>query len=111
MAPKTQTAHSNPFKPYDELLFSLNKAHFITPPNDYTLLDKALTLGKAELLEPLTKLASTITPFKRADSRPDIGFFEQGIVTGGLMFLSTIFTVTGVACYYWVGVPVFLRRL
>ncbi|KAK0383841.1 hypothetical protein NLU13_9752 [Sarocladium strictum] len=111
MAPRTLTAHSNPFRPYDELLFSLTKAHFVNPPSDYNMLERALSLGKPELLEPLTRAASRLAPFKRAEGRPDIGFFEQGIITGGVMLLSTVFTVTGVCCYYWMGVPMFLRRL
>jgi hypothetical protein len=113
MAPQTLTAHSNPFKPYDELLFSLTKASFVHPPSDYNMLEKALSLGKPELLEPLTRVPSKMSPFKRVDARPDIGFFEQGIVTGGVMLLSTIVTVTGVCCYYWMGLPqgMFLRRV
>lgn len=32
----------------------------------------------------------------------DIGFFNQGIVTGGILVLSTALSCTGLLCYYLV---------
>lgn len=68
-------------------------------------MEQVLCSGEQELLSSLDRESSAGMPvYKRAEKRVDIGFFDQGIVTGGVMLLSTVFTVAGFGCYYGFGI-------
>ena len=87
---------------YSEDLFSLPKAVFVKPPKDDKLLRDLLSNPKAHSISSIlsTKTSPPIAAFKRVEGRADIGFFNQGIVTGAVMFLSTVALVGGCGCYY-----------
>lgn len=96
------TRRSSTFTIYSEDLLSLPKSVFITPSEHTTLLQDLLSNPKAQHLSSLLseKISAPISVFKRVEGRADIGFFDQGIVTGALMFLSTMVVVGGCGCYY-----------
>lgn len=87
---------------YSEDLFSLPKAVFVKPSSDDKLLRDLLSNPKAQSISPLSskEVLPPIAAFKRVEGRADIGFFNQGIVTGAVMFLSTMALVGGCGCYY-----------
>lgn len=66
------------------------------------LVDRVLLLGGTarQLQELQTKATAALVPFQRPAKAAYIGFFEQGIITGGLLLLSSVATGTGLLCYY-----------
>jgi hypothetical protein len=93
---------SSTLSAYSEDLFSLSKAIFVGPSSDNKLLRDLLSNPKAHSISPLSskEVSPPIAAFKRVEGRADIGFFNQGIVTGAVMFLSTVALVGGCGCYY-----------
>lgn len=81
--------------PYATTLFSIPKPQYIVP----TTLSKTIAAilsnphSTAVVLDP-----KALPPVKRLKNRLALGFFEQGIVTGGVLLLSAVLSCTG-----WVG--------
>ncbi|CAK7207216.1 hypothetical protein SEUCBS139899_010025 [Sporothrix eucalyptigena] len=96
-------AGSPPSPPWTERystdLFSVPKPQFVTQTKS-TLLDNILAGGTRHLKELEKKATVALTPQKRPLKAVQLGFFEQGIVTGGVLLLSSVVTCTGVLCYY-----------
>jgi hypothetical protein len=84
---------------YTQDLFTTPKGIFCQPPKTGAVPDLATVSINAWAWGDLTP--PSIRLLKRATKRPDIGFFEQGIITGGLMLLSSV-AMGGFGCYYGV---------
>jgi hypothetical protein len=88
-------------KRYSTALFSLPRPQFITQPKATPLVDRVLLGGTARQLKELqTKATAALVPFQRPAKAAYVGFFEQGIITGGFLLLSSVATGTGLLCYY-----------
>lgn len=103
MAPKDQPLNPATLARYEDRHFTLPKAQFIsgsTHPHS-RIIEKALSTPSTDILttldaEATAKLKDMVRPKKGGD----IGFFNQGIVTGGVLVLSTVLSGTGFLCYY-----------
>ncbi|KAM0324344.1 hypothetical protein ACHAQA_008125 [Verticillium albo-atrum] len=101
VAPADQSFNPNSLTPYDDRHFTLPKAQIIEP----TKINKRLN---ALVFEPTPRDLRTLNDeatvelkdMARVKKGGDIGFFNQGIVTGGILVLSTALSCTGLACYY-----------
>ncbi|KAH7014596.1 Aldehyde/histidinol dehydrogenase [Microdochium trichocladiopsis] len=95
MTPATTSYNVALSTPYPTILFSLPKPQHIVP----TVLSKTIASimsnphSTAVVLDP-----KALPPVKRLKNRLALGFFEQGIVTGGVILLSVVLSCTG-----WVG--------
>ena len=101
-----QGVHPDPqaLGPYSEALFTLPKIHFTLPSAKDMIVEKALSQGGAEILMSLNQdISSGLPDFKREADRADIGFFNQGVVTGGVIFLSTVVMLASLGYYHGFG--------
>ncbi|KAL1891088.1 hypothetical protein Sste5346_007914 [Sporothrix stenoceras] len=86
---------------YTTDIFSLPRPQFISTPKKAPLVDLFLSGGTARQLQELqNKASAALIPFQRPAKAAYVGFFEQGIITGGLLLLSSVATGTGLLCYY-----------
>lgn len=102
--PVTPSGHSyNPqsLTPYDETQFTVPKSQFIEPTQTDNVLDKLILEPSPLALRKLSdEAAAGLKEMVRPKKGGDIGFFNQGIVTGGILVLSTAVSCTGLLCYY-----------
>ncbi|ERS97071.1 hypothetical protein HMPREF1624_06400 [Sporothrix schenckii ATCC 58251] len=86
---------------YTTAHFSLPKPQFIAVPKTRPLVDSILLGGTARQLQELqAKTAAALVPFERPAKAAYVGFFEQGIIVGGLLLLSSVATGTGLLLYF-----------
>lgn len=86
-------------------LFSVPKPQYISRTVETTAspLDAILLDGNVRLLQDLERKAATSLPKQgRPEKAVDVGFFGQGIITGGVVLLSTVAICTSLVCYYTV---------
>lgn len=86
-------------------MFSSACPQYITsPPEDLFILDKIIkgeAKDKGKLVETIQKAAIKALPATGQHPGHAIGFFEQGILLGGALFLSVVIPALGYAS--WVG--------
>ncbi|KAI8632759.1 Aldehyde/histidinol dehydrogenase [Xylariaceae sp. FL1651] len=88
---------------YTQNLFSVPKASFVVACHDDQILEEALYEKSAQNLSLLDQQASTkIVGFSRPKRGAAIGFFEQGIIIGGILTISISVSLIGVLGY-WVA--------
>ncbi|KAL4957216.1 aldehyde dehydrogenase PutA [Aspergillus filifer] len=94
---------------YTHSTFQVPRPQFISESPSGTLVRKILSSkpNSKEILEVWDKLAKPLPPMKQKNG-PRIGFFEQGIITGGVITLTSLIGAVATVGYYAV---VFLRRL
>ncbi|CAK7219730.1 hypothetical protein SBRCBS47491_003949 [Sporothrix bragantina] len=89
---------------YSTQLFSQSKPQFTSQTKTATsaVLDDILSgVNASRQLSELHKKATvSLVPLARPLKGTQLGFFEQGIVTGGVLLLSSVVTCTGFMCYY-----------
>ncbi|KXJ85369.1 Aldehyde/histidinol dehydrogenase [Microdochium bolleyi] len=102
----TTTTSSATTSPYTTSLFSLPKPQFITtsPLTRTVAAIMANPHSTAVVLDP-----KALPAVKRLKNRLALGFFEQGIVTGGVLLLSVVLSCTGYLG--WVAVRAVRTRL
>lgn len=103
MAPKDQPLNPASLSRYEDRHFTLPKAQFIDDSaNKHSrIIEEALFQTSAKALAALdAEATATLKETVRPKKGGDIGFFNQGIVTGGVVVLSTVLSGTGFLCYY-----------
>lgn len=81
------------------------KGQFIEPTKDGQRLAQLFFEASPKGCQILHEEASAaLKDMNRVKKGGDIGFFNQGIVTGGIIVLSTAISCTGLLCYYLVKV-------
>ncbi|KAJ4506704.1 hypothetical protein HRR83_007769 [Exophiala dermatitidis] len=87
--------------PYDPALFTLPKPQYVSTWNRTRLLDGVLLEDSGTRVTRLeAELAAARLPeVQRLKNGHDLGFFEQGIVTGGVVVLLTVVTCAGFLVY------------
>lgn len=105
MAPLNTAVNPKSYAPYDEADFSRPKAQFVTPSGQESLLSRVLQQTSPDHLAMLTQgMTAKLPAVKRTKQGiTHIGFFNQGVVTGGILLLSTVLGVAGVCSYYGFG--------
>lgn len=105
MAPANSAINPETRSPYDEEMFSKPKAQFVTVSRQDALLAQVLHQASPQQLGLLAQGAmARLSPVKRGKQGiTHIGFFDQGVLTGGVLLLSTILGVTGLCSYYGFG--------
>jgi hypothetical protein len=105
MAPLNQSPGLETCTPYNEALFSRPKAQFAAPSAQDTFLRHVFQEPSTQQLAGLDQEASAkVAAFKRTKKGVSpIGFFDKGVITGGVLLLSTVFTVAGLGGYYGLG--------
>jgi hypothetical protein len=87
------------FAPYQERSFTLPKQQFARPLTPgYRLEDVLVESALPQLLD--LENESRLAPVKRLRHTRGIGFFEQGIMLGGALFLSTAISCSGLLGWY-----------
>jgi len=82
------------------VLFTVPKPQYITKPALISRIEALLTGAASQQLHKLDAEATMALPeMKRAERANGIGFFQQGVVTGGIVFLTAIVSATGGLCY------------
>lgn len=92
------------FHKYSAEMFSSTCPQYIAlPPEDLLVVDKVLAGGSEsnELLKKIQKVAVKALPETGQAPGHAIGFFEQGILLGGALFLSVVVPALGYVS--WVG--------
>jgi hypothetical protein len=105
MAPLNGSINAEMFAPYTEADFTRPKAQFSASSPAESALARVLQGGSRDQLAPLAREATaTLPPVARGTQGiTHIGFFNQGVVTGGVLLLSTVFTAAGACLYYGLG--------
>lgn len=105
MAPLQTSVDPETHTPYNEKLFSQPKAQFVVPSTQDTRLASVLQQASAERLRVFAQEALAKLPVvkRKTQGITHIGFFDKGVFTGGILLLSTVLSVTGVATYYGFG--------
>ncbi|KAK3290870.1 Aldehyde/histidinol dehydrogenase [Chaetomium fimeti] len=105
MAPSNISVDPQTHFPYDKALFCRPKACVITPMAEEGVLAQLLEQASPQQLSALAhRTLAKLPPVKRASQGiTHIGFFQTGILTGGVLLLSTVLGVTGVCSYYAFG--------
>jgi hypothetical protein len=105
MAPANSVASAESCFPYNEDLFSRPKGQFVAPSTQDTMLARILQQTSPQQLRALAQEALAKLPVvkRRNQGITHIGFFNQGVFTGGVLLLSTVLGVTGVCSYYGIG--------
>jgi hypothetical protein len=105
VSPQGKLLDPESFTPYDADLFTLPKPQYISPLKRPRYLNSILPVSTARELQQLDDEATERLPEpKRLKKGGDVGFFSQGVITGGVIFLATVVTCTGALCYYAVKV-------
>ncbi|CAI4214086.1 unnamed protein product [Parascedosporium putredinis] len=85
---------------YPTSLFTVPKPRYITKPALISRIESILAGAVSPQLHKLEAEASAPLPdMKRPERQNGIGFFHQGIVTGGILVLSAIISTTGGLAY------------
>lgn len=101
VSPQGKPLDPESFTPYDADLFTLPKPQYISPLKRPRDLNSILPASTARDLQQLDNEATERLPEpKRLKKGGDVGFFNQGVITGGVIFLATVVTCTGALCYY-----------
>ncbi len=105
MAPLNTVVNPESYAPYGEADFSRHKSQFVTPLGQESLLSRVLQQTSPDHLAILAQgMTAKLPAIKRTKQGiTHIGFFNQGVVTGGVLLLSTVFGVAGVCSYYGFG--------
>lgn len=105
MAPLNSAVNPESYAPYSEADFTRPKAQFVTPSRQESLLARALQNASPDQLAALAQetIAKLPAVHRAHQGITHIGFFNQGVVTGGILLLSTVLGVTGVCSYYGFG--------
>lgn len=105
MAPANSAIHPETYLPYSEEVFSKPKAQFVAVSTQDTLLARVLHQASPQQLSALAQEALAKLPVvkRRNQGITHIGFFNQGVFTGGVLLLSTVLGVTGMCSYYGFG--------
>jgi hypothetical protein len=105
MAPLNTSVSPETYLPYNETLFSKPKALFVAPSVQDSLLAQILRQASPQHLTKLAQEALVNLPAvkRRSQGITHFGFFNQGVLTGGVLLLSTVLGVTGVCSYYGFG--------
>ncbi|KAK4119839.1 ALDH-like protein [Parathielavia appendiculata] len=105
MAPSNTSVDPETYLPYNEALFSKPRAQFVAASAPDSLLATILRQSSPQQLGLLAREALAKLPAvkRRHQGITHIGFFNQGVVTGGVLLLSTVLGVTGVCSYYGYG--------
>jgi hypothetical protein len=91
-------------RPYDSSLFSLPKPQYVSIPEESRWLNDLLAAPTPTQLKRLEDDATARLPeVKRLKKGRDVGFFDQGILTGGVVILSMLVTCAGALGYFMVG--------
>ncbi|CRK29019.1 hypothetical protein BN1723_006863 [Verticillium longisporum] len=105
IAPTDHSFSPDTLTPYSERHFTLAKGQFIEPTKDGQRLAQLFFEASPKGCRILHEEASApLKDMNRVKKGGDIGFFNQGIVTGGIIVLSTAISCTGLLCYYLVKV-------
>ncbi|EEY16508.1 conserved hypothetical protein [Verticillium alfalfae VaMs.102] len=105
IAPADHSFSPDTLTPYSERHFTLAKGQFIEPTKDGQRLAQLFFEASPKGCQTLHEEASAaLKDMHRVKKGGDIGFFNQGIVTGGIIVLSTAISCTGLLCYYLVKV-------
>ncbi|KAJ9144529.1 aldehyde dehydrogenase family 3 member b1 [Pleurostoma richardsiae] len=87
--------------PYDLSFFTLPKPQYVLPPRQSQLLDGILLEPTPLLLAQLDdEVRARLPEVKRLKNGRDIGFFDQGVITGGILVISTVVTCASLLVYY-----------
>ncbi|AEO67476.1 uncharacterized protein THITE_2116360 [Thermothielavioides terrestris NRRL 8126] len=105
MAPSNTPVDPISYAPYSEETFTRPKAQFASPSAQETVLAGLLLQqqGASEQLAALVHESTAKLPVFKRSKVALTHFFNQGILTGGLLLLSTMLGVTGVCTYYGFG--------
>jgi hypothetical protein len=105
MAPANSVTSAETYVPYSDDLFSRPKAQFVAVSTRDTMLTRVLQQASPQQLSALAQQALAKLPVvkRRNQGITHIGFFNQGLFTGGVLLLSTVLGVTGVCSYYGIG--------
>ena len=105
MAPSDVSVDPQTHSLYNQALFCRPKGRFVTPSAQEGVLAQLLEQTSPHQLSVLAQQAlSKLPAVKRASQGiTQIGFFQTGILTGGVLLLSTVLSVTGVCSYYVFG--------
>jgi hypothetical protein len=105
MAPLNTFIDPQTYAPYNEALFCRPKGQFVAPSAQETVLAQLLQHASPQQLNTLAQQALTKLPAVKRVRRgiEHIGFFNHGVLTGGVLLLSTVLGVTGVCSYYAFG--------
>ncbi|EGY19352.1 uncharacterized protein VDAG_09812 [Verticillium dahliae VdLs.17] len=105
LSPTDHSFSPDTLTPYSERHFTLAKGQFIEPTKDGQRLAQLFFEASPKGCQILHEEASAaLKDMNRVKKGGDIGFFNQGIVTGGIIVLSTAISCTGLLCYYLVKV-------
>ncbi|KAL9943282.1 hypothetical protein ACHAP0_005409 [Verticillium nonalfalfae] len=105
IAPADHSFSPDTLTPYSERHFTLAKGQFIEPTKDGQRLAQLFFEASPKGCQTLHEEASAaLKDMHRVKKGGDIGFFNQGIVTGGIIVLSTAISCAGLLCYYLVKV-------
>lgn len=104
IAPEGQSLDHSAGLLYNQASFTLPAPVHITKSDLNDRLDKLLGEASPQQLAVLDSEATAGLPdLKRPQNRVDIGFFPQGIVTGLVIMLTVVVTVTGATVYFLRG--------
>ena len=108
MAPFNTSVDPQTYAPYNEGVFCRPKGQFVTPAAQENVLAQILQQASPQQLNTLAQQALAKLPAVKRVRRgfEHVGFFNHGVLTGGILLLSTMLGVTGVGSYYAFG---FLR--
>jgi len=105
LAPLNSAVNAESYAPYSEADFTRPKAQYVTPSKQESLLARALQQASPGQLAALAQetVAKLPVVHRAKQGITHIGFFNQGVLTGGVLLLSTVLGVTGVCSYYGFG--------
>jgi hypothetical protein len=105
MAPANVSVDPQTQSPYNQALFCRPKGRFVTPSVQEGVLAQLLEQASPQQLSVLAQQALSKLPAVKRVSQgiTHIGFFQTGILTGGVLLLSTVLGATGVFSYYAFG--------
>ncbi len=86
--------------PYDVAKFTLPSPRYISPRKEAQLLDGILKASPQHLQRLEADLAARLPEVRRLKKAANIGFFNQGIMTGMALVLATAVTCTAILGYY-----------
>ena len=94
--------------------FTLPKPQYIVPTNSFDRISNALLGSSPQNLKALDDEASVRLPdMKRPNRGSGIGFFNQGVLTGGMVLLAAVVSSAGgvAYCFYKFAWPLAWTRL
>ncbi|ETN42939.1 uncharacterized protein HMPREF1541_02097 [Cyphellophora europaea CBS 101466] len=101
VAPEQKAIDLDSLSPYDPVLFTSPKPQYISTLRWSWLLDGVLLEPSAAQVAKIEREATVRLPeVQRLKKGHDVGFFDQGIITGGILVLSTLVTCAGFLVYY-----------